>query len=79
MADSNSTDRSWKIKAARTSGELKSLSRPAIKAEVAAFLINLESVAPIARLHKVILQRTALLRIDESLPPGATPPTPRSK
>ena len=66
MADSDSTDGSRKIKAARTSGELKSLSRTDIEDDVAAFLIDLESVAPVARLH-----RTA------NLPPDATPPTRR--
>ena len=43
MADSDSTDGSKKIKAAQASGELKSLSRTAIEADVAAFLIDLES------------------------------------
>ena len=65
------------IKAARSSGELKRLSRTAIEADVAAFLVDLESVAPVARLHKVILHRTALLRMDENPPPGVTPPTRR--
>ncbi len=57
MADSDSTDGSRKIKAAQASGELKSLSRTAIEADVAAFFIEFESAGPIARLHKVILHR----------------------
>ena len=69
--------RSRTIKAARSSGELKSLSHTTIEADVAAFSVDLESVAPVARLHKVILHRTALLRINENLPHGITPPTRR--
>ncbi len=41
---------------------------------MAAFLIDLVSMAPVARLHRVIRHRTALLWMDETLPPGATPP-----
>ena len=77
MADSDSTDGSKKINAARSSGELMSLSRAAIEADVAAFVTDRESVSPIARLHKVILHRTALLRMDEKLPPGVVPPIRR--
>ena len=77
MADSDSTDGSRKIKAARTSGELNSLSRTAIEDDVAAFFIDFESVAPVARLHKLILHRTALLRMDANLPNDATPLTHR--
>ena len=44
-ADSDSTDKSEKIKAARASGELMSLSRAAIDADVAFFLRDLESMS----------------------------------
>jgi hypothetical protein len=55
MADSDSTDGSKKINAARASGELKSLSSTAIDDDLSAFLADRESVAPIVRLHRVIL------------------------
>ena len=77
LADSDSTDGSIKVVAARASGELQSLSPTAVDDDVSAFLIDHESVAPINRLHRVILQRTALLRMGEDLPLGTTPPAHR--
>jgi hypothetical protein len=77
MADSDSTDGSKKINAARSSGELMSLSRAAIETDVAAFFRDRESVTPIARLHNMTLHRTALLRLDENLPHGVVPPIRR--
>jgi hypothetical protein len=44
---------------------------------VAAFSSDRESLSPIARLHNVILHRTALLRMDENLPSGMVPPIRR--
>ena len=56
VADSDSTNGSSKVNAARASGELQSLSPTAIDDDVSAFLVDRESVAPIVRLHRVILQ-----------------------
>ena len=55
MADNDSSDESNKIKAAQSSGELKSLSPTAIEADVNFFFSDRELVAPIVRLHKVFL------------------------
>jgi hypothetical protein len=76
VADSDSTDGSRKIREAQISHELMSLSRTAVEADVADVLTGLESVEPIVRLHRLILLRTAPLRMDENSSTWSSSPDP---